>query len=151
MMDPVRVIVDADSCPKSCFQIIKKLALKYHLVIITVASFNHRIDSENHIITGDEDQATDIAVVNQTRAGDIVVTQDWGLAAMILGKSAKAIAPNGRIYQAEQMALLLEERNIMAKFRRSGGHTKGPPQRIKKDDDRFEQNLVRILEQTILG
>ena len=146
-----RVIVDADACPKSCLQIIRKLAAVYDFEVITVASFNHHIEHARHQVTGNEAQATDIAIINQVREGDIVVTQDWGLAAIALGKRAGAIAPGGRIYQDDQMDMLLEERNILAKFRRGGGRTRGPAKRTSDDDHRFEANLTGLLKTIIPG
>lgn len=95
---------------------------------------------------GDESQATDIAVANLTQLGDIVITQDWGLAALILGKKARAISPRGRIYLVEQIDLLLEERNLLAKYRKTGGRTKGPSKHTKDDDRIFEENLLKILQ-----
>lgn len=145
-MATVRVIVDADACPKACLQIIRNLASDYDLEVITVASFNHFFDHANHQVAGNEAQAADIAIINQTREGDIVITQDWGLAAMVLGKRAWAIAPNGRIYENEQMDWLLEERNLLAKFRRGGGRTRGPAKRTSGDDLRFKENFLKLLE-----
>lgn len=150
-MIATRVIIDADACPKACLQIIRKLALIYDFEVITVASFNHHFEHTNHQITGNEDQATDIAIINQVREGDIVVTQDWGLAAIVLGKSALAIAPGGRIFENNQMDALLEERNILAKFRRGGGRTRGPAKRTTDDDNRFEANFVSLLKAIIPG
>lgn len=127
-------------------QIARKLAKKFNLELITVASFNHRISSENHLVVGDESQATDIAVANLTQPGDIVITQDWGLAALIMGKKARAISPRGWIYSSEQIDLLLEERNLLAKYRNSGGRTKGPSKHSKDDDRLFESNLLKLLQ-----
>ncbi len=128
-------------------QIAQKLAEQFNFKLITVASFNHRILNENHLVVGDESQATDIAIANLTQAGDIVITQDWGLAALILGKKAHAISPRGRIYSSDQIDLLLEERNLLAKFRNSGGRTKGPSKHSKDDDQIFEANLVKLLQE----
>ena len=111
-----------------------------------MASFNHQISNENHHVVGDESQATDIAVANLTQLGDIVITQDWGLAALILGKKAHAISPRGRIYSAGQIDLLLEERNLLAKYRSSGGRTKGPSRRSRDDDRLFKCNLIKLLQ-----
>jgi uncharacterized protein len=143
-MTEFRVIVDADACPRNCLQIIQKLSGLYHYEVITVASFNHQIQSPNHWIVGNESQAADIKVSNLTRSGDIVVTQDWGLAAMVLAKNAKAISPTGKIFEAATIDLLLEERDILAKHRRSGGRTKGPSKRNKADDQNFETNLQKL-------
>jgi uncharacterized protein YaiI (UPF0178 family) len=146
-----RVIIDADACPRACLQIIRKLAMVYDFEVITVASFNHHFEYTHHQVTGNEAQATDIAIINQVREGDIVVTQDWGLAAMVLGKHALAIAPGGRIYKDDQMDLLLEERSMLAKFRRGGGRTRGPAKRTSEDDHRFEANFLNLLQTIIPG
>lgn len=139
------MIVDADACPKNCLRIAQRLARQYNYELITVASFNHQISNENHHIVGDESQAADIAVVNLAQPGDIVITQDWGLAALILAKKAHAISPRGRIFSPEQIDLLLEERNLLAKYRSSGGRMKGPSKRSRDDDRLFETNLLKLL------
>ena len=144
-MSTLQVIIDADACPKSCLKITQKLAKVYSFEVITIASFNHQIENPRHITVGDEPQATDIAVINLCCPGDIVVTQDWGLAAMVLAKKAMAISPHGKIFQPDQMELLLEERNLLARFRKGGGRTKGPAKRTKDEDERFEQNLEKLL------
>ena len=145
-MSNLCVIVDADACPRSCLKIVQKLAREYKYEVITIASFNHQIDNPNHFVVGNESQATDIAVINRTRVGDIVVTQDWGLAAMVLAKGGKAIAPNGRIFRTDQIDLLLEERNVLAKFRRAGGRTSGPAKRTPSDDLYFTKSLIELLD-----
>lgn len=110
-----------------------------------MASFNHRINNPIHLVVGDESQAADITVVNQTQPGDIVITQDWGLAAMVLAKQAHALSPQGRIYEPDQMDSLLEERHLLAEYRRSGGRTKGPAKRTRNDDERFMENFRKVL------
>ncbi len=147
-MADLRVIVDADACPKNCLQIIQKLSQTYRYQVITVASFNHQIQGAHHYIVGNESQAADIMVSNLTKPGDIVVTQDWGLAAIVLAKNAKALSPTGRIFETSTIDLLLEERNILAKYRRSGGRTKGPSKRSIQDDQNFEKNLRRLVTET---
>ncbi len=144
-MADLRVIVDADACPKNCLQIIQKLSQTYRYQVITVASFNHQIQGAHHYIVGNESQAADIMVSNLTKPGDIVVTQDWGLAAIVLAKNAKALSPTGRIFETATIDLLLEERNILAKYRRGGGRTKGPSKRSIQDDQNFEKNLLRLV------
>lgn len=145
-MPGYKVMVDADACPKACLQIVQKLAAAYQVRVLTVASFNHQIDNAEHIITGNEKDAADLAIMNRVSAGDIVVTQDWGLAALVLGKKAQAIAPNGRIYSDSRMDQMLEERNLLAKYRRSGGRTKGPSKRSGQDDRLFAANFEKLLQ-----
>jgi len=118
-----------------------KLARTYGLEVWTVASFNHNIESDHHIVVGNASQEADLKVMNLTEPGDIVITQDWGLAAMVLGKGAQCLSPVGREYNLATMDFLLEEREVKAKLRRAGGKTRGPKKRSIEDDKRFEQSL----------
>lgn len=142
----MKVVVDADACPKSVLAICLKVAHSYSIPVWTVASFDHAIEgSDHHIEVGGDPQETDVRILNVTDAQDLVVTQDWGLAAVVLGKGAKCLSPAGREYRSETMEFLLEERDIKAKHRRSGGRTKGPKKRTGDDDRQFEASLVRML------
>ena len=143
----MKILVDADACPKSALQICRETAQKYGVPLVTVANFNHRIESDHHIIVGNDPQETDLKIINSTEAGDIVVTQDWGLAAIVLGKGARCLSPAGREYRSDKIDFLLEERYIKAKFRRGGGRTKGPKKRSFEDDQKFETCLEKILLQ----
>ena len=143
----MKILVDADACPKSALQICREVGEKYDVPLVTVANFNHRIESDHHIIVGNDPQETDLKIINSTEAGDIVVTQDWGLAAIVLGKGARCLSPAGREYRSDKIDFLLEERDIKAKFRRGGGRTKGPKKRSFEDDQKFETCLEKILSQ----
>ncbi|NLJ73396.1 MAG: DUF188 domain-containing protein [Firmicutes bacterium] len=141
-----RVVVDADACPRACLSILRKHKAHWGYELLTVSSVDHNVDSSNHITVGKGQDAADLAVINNTQKGDIVVTQDWGLAALALGKGAYAISPWGRVYSDQNIDFLLEERSIKARFRRSGGRTKGPSARSDQDDRRFEDNLLVLLK-----
>lgn len=145
----MKIIVDADACPKNALQICMKLGKKYDVSVWTVASFNHNIVSDRHIVVGNAPQEADIKVINLSEAGDIVITQDWGLAAMVLGKPAYCLSPSGREFRAENIEFLMEEREIKAKLRRSGGRTKGPAKRTTEDDQKFMATLQKILKQAL--
>jgi uncharacterized protein YaiI (UPF0178 family) len=141
----MKILVDADACPKTVFRICMNLGRKYHIPVWTVASFNHSIDSDHHVAVGDDSQEADIKIINMTEQGDIVVTQDWGLAAVVLGKGARCLSPAGREFRPDRITFLLEEREVKNRLRRSGGRTKGPKKRTIEDDQRFEICLERIL------
>lgn len=145
----MKIIVDADACPKNALQICMKLGEQYAVPVWTVASMNHNIESDHHVIVDTGSQAADIKVVNLTDAGDIIVTQDWGLAAMVLGKPARCLSPAGREYRADSIEFLMEEREVKAKARRGGGRTKGPRKRTVEDDLHFEQSLRKVIERAI--
>jgi len=142
----LKIIVDADACPKSVLQICIRVARDYNFPVWTVASFNHNIISDHHIVVGNSSQEADIRVVNLAQAGDVAVTQDWGLAAMLLGKGVKCLNPIGREFSPATIEFLLEEREAKAKFRRSGGRTKGPKKRVPENDRQFEACLQAILK-----
>jgi len=141
----MKIMVDADACPKSVLQICMSIGHQYGVQVWTVASFNHSIDSDHPVIVGNDPQEADIKIINMTEEGDIIVTQDWGLAAVVLGKGAKCLSPVGREFRPDKIQFLLEEREIKSKLRRSGVRTKGPKKRTVDDDRRFETCLERIL------
>lgn len=141
----MKLIVDADACPKAVLQICIRVALKYAIPVWTVASFNHNIESDHHVVVGNASQEADIRVMNLAQVGDVAVTQDWGLAAMLLGKGVKCLNPDGQEFSTNSIEFLLEEREAKAKFRRGGGRTKGPKKRRLEDDQKFEACLLDIL------
>jgi uncharacterized protein YaiI (UPF0178 family) len=140
----MKILVDADACPRSVLEICIRLGRKYNIPVWTVASFNHRIESDHPVVVGDGFQEADIKIVNLTEPGDVIITGDWGLAAMVLEKGAKCLSPIGREFHPEKMDFLLEERELKAKFRRGGGRTKGPRKRTLEDDRRFEVSFEKV-------
>lgn len=146
-----KVIVDADACPRACLQVLQKHKKTWGYRLLTVASQDHRIQNADHIMVDKGADSADLAVMNNALPGDIVVTQDWGLAALVLGKGAHALAPSGRIYSNKNIDFLLEERFLKAKHRRSGGHTKGPAARTSQDNLKFEHSFLELLERARKG
>lgn len=132
--------------------VLRKLRKEYGYRLVTVASFHHNIgagdqDGVEHVTVGDGPDEADLAVVNRTRPGDIVVTQDWGLAALVLGKGARCLTPIGYVFTQERIDFQLDERHVKSKHRRAGGRTKGPRARNAADDEKFERALRKLLEQ----
>jgi len=148
--EAMKIIVDADACPKTVLNICIKLGHKYDIPVWTVASFNHNIKSDHHTIVGGDAQETDLKVINLAEKGDIAVTQDWGLAAVLLGKQVRSLSPAGREYRPETIDFMLEEREVKAKFRRSGGRTKGPKKRTEAEDYKFSQCLEQIIREELI-
>ena len=90
--------------------------------------------------------AVDLALINLCKRGDVVVTQDYGVAVLALGKSAKAIHQSGRWYTEENIDALLMERHLARKARKSSkNHLKGPAKRAKEDDERFAESFERLI------
>lgn len=104
-------------------------------------------DGYSEVVTVDKQRdSVDIALINKTTEGDIIVTQDYGVAAMALGKGARAINQNGMVYSNDNMDRLLFERHLSQKIRRSGGRTPGPRKRSKTHDGGFEVGLRKLIE-----
>lgn len=141
----MKILVDADACPRSVFRICTKIGRKYGAPVWSVANFHHHIQSNHHVLVGDASEEADIKIMNMAEEGDVVVTQDWGLAAMVLGKGARCVSPAGREFRQNKIEFLLEERELKSKFRRGGGRTRGPKKRTTEDDRRFEVCLEHIL------
>ncbi len=141
----MKILIDADACPRAVLRTCFFTGKIYEIPVWTVASFNHNIDSDNHVVVGNSSQEADLKIMNLAKTGDVVITQDWGLAAMLLGKGAKCISPSGREFSEDNIDFLLEEREVKAKYRRAGGRTGGPKPRSKNDDKKFSSSLERIL------
>jgi hypothetical protein len=142
----MKILVDGDACPKSVLHICKKVGRKYGVPVWSVASFHHNIESDHHVLVGDASQEADIKIMNITDEGDVVVTGDQGLAAIVLGKGAKSLNPAGWEFRSDRIEFMLEERAIKGKVRRAGGRTKGPKRRTTEDDRRFEMCLEQCLK-----
>lgn len=144
----MRILVDADACPVK--QIIVWMAKEKKIPVTMLIDTSHELsDGYSTIITVDKQaDSVDFALMNLLEREDIVVTQDYGLAAMAIGKGARALNQNGLIFTDENMDKLLMERHIGGKIRRGGGRTKGPAKRTKDDDARFEGAFEQLLNES---
>ena len=141
----MQILVDADACPVK--QIIVRLAKQRNIPVTMLIDTSHELnDGYSRIITVDKQaDSVDYALMGLLTREDIVVTQDFGLAAMVIGKGAKVVNQNGLIFTDANMDKLLLERHIGQKIRRGGGRTKGPSKRTKDDDARFEAVFEGLL------
>jgi uncharacterized protein YaiI (UPF0178 family) len=142
----VNILVDADACPVK--GIIVKIAKQYRLPVTMVIDTSHELDDRYStvIVVDKARDSADIALINLVRAGDIVVTQDYGVAALALGKKARAVNQNGLIYSDGNIDKLLFERHLGQKVRRAGGRTSNPRKRTPEDDMNFEKAFQRMIE-----
>ncbi len=145
----MKILVDADACP--CNRIIEKVAMEYQIPVLFLVDSSHILHSEygEVLIIGKGADAVDFALVNRLQNGDIAVTQDYGVAAMTLGKKGYAIHPSGKIYDNRNMDQMLFERHLSKLWRKSNKrfHGKGPKKRTKEDDERFERSFRRLIHQ----
>ena len=142
------ILVDADACP--VVRIVERVAKAHGVPVTLLCDTNHVLHSaysEVRIVGAGAD-AVDFALVNLCKRGDIVVTQDYGVAAMAQGKGAMGIHQSGRWYTDDNIEQLLMERHLAQKARRASGkhHLKGPAKRTQEDDVRFRDSFWRLIE-----
>ncbi|MCM3710228.1 YaiI/YqxD family protein [Sporosarcina luteola] len=135
------IFVDADGCPviNETISIAKQFNLPCTLICDTAHEM-HREGAETIIVSKGAD-AVDFVLVNKVQKGDIVVTQDYGLAAMVLAKQGHPIDQNGRLYTNENIDQLLYARHAAQKIRMAGGRLRGPKKRSKESNEKFKLNF----------
>ncbi len=140
------ILVDADACPVVNETI--QIAIQYGFHCILICDTTHEIHREGAetIIVSKGADAVDFVLVNRVQKGDIVVTQDYGLAAMVLAKKGHPINQNGRLYTDDNIDQLLYARHHAQKVRMGGGRLRGPKKRAKHNNLKFEKNLKELCE-----
>ena len=141
----MKILVDADACPVK--ELIVSAARKRSIPVLMLMDTSHeRDDGYSTVIIVDKGRdSADIRLVNLTEPGDLVVTQDYGVAAMALARGARAVNQNGIVYGAENMDRLLFERALGQKIRRAGGKAGKNKRRTKDDDEAFRKALDGLL------
>lgn len=143
----MKIFVDADACP--VVDIAEDIATKYNIPVTLLCDTNHVLTSDYSevIVVGAGADAVDYKLISICHRGDIVVTQDYGVAAMALGKGAYAIHQSGKWYTDENIDQMLMERHLNKKARRasSRNHIKGPRKRTDEDDQRFSESFEKLL------
>lgn len=143
----MKIFVDADACP--VIDIVEDIATKYNIPVTLLCDTNHVLTSDYSevIVVGAGADAVDYKLISICHRGDIVVTQDYGVAAMALGKGAYAIHQSGKWYTDENIDQMLMERHLNKKARRasSRNHIKGPRKRTEEDDQRFAESFEKLL------
>ena len=144
----MHIFIDADACP--VVGIVEKTAKKYNLPVTLLCDTNHILysDYSEVIVVGAGADAVDYKLISICHKRDIVVSQDYGVAAMALGKGAYAIHQSGKWYTNDNIDQMLMERHLNKKARRSShkNHIKGPKKRTEEDDERFTQSFEKMIK-----
>lgn len=141
----VKVLIDADGCPVGDQTI--AIARRFKLDVILLCDTSHEMYREGAetVTVSKGPDAVDFVLVNRVKKGDIVVTQDYGLAAMVLAKQGYPIDQNGRLYSEENIDQLLHGRHVAKKIRQGGGRMKGPKKRKPEDNENFITNFTELI------
>ena len=147
----MKVLIDADACPVTgiAVNLCKRFSVPCVLLCDT-AHILHREGADTLIFDKGAD-SVDFALVNRAKKGDIVITQDYGLASMCLGRQARVLHQDGWEYTAYNISGLMEQRHAAKKHRLAGGRTKGPSKRTKQQDDAFTTAFDTLLQQAVQG
>lgn len=147
----MKILVDADACP--VVRIVEEVAKEFQIPVVLLCDTHHILKSDYSeiVIVGAGPDAVDFKLVSICRKGDLVVTQDYGVAAMILGKGAFGIHQSGKWYTNENIDEMLMERHLAKKARnaKKRNHLKGPTKRTAEDDKRFEVSLKKLVEKCL--
>ncbi len=141
----MRILIDADGCPVIGETL--KIAHKYHVPVVLVCDTSHlfsELDAEVVTVSKGRDSA-DLVLANRAEAGDIVVTQDYGLAAICLARHTSVLNQDGIIFTSDNIDAFLMARHTARKIRNAGGKLKGPSKRSVKQNLAFIESLEKLL------
>ena len=139
------ILIDADGC--RVVDITVKIATEKKINCVILCDTSHVFEKlgVKTITVSKGNDSVDFALVNMVQPGDIVVTQDYGLAAMCLARRAVAINQNGMMYTNDNIDALLHERHASKKIRMAGGRLKGASKRTAEQDAAFAKALRGLL------
>lgn len=142
----MKILIDADGCP--VVDLTVRLAAKHGAECVILCDTAHEFNREGAqtVIVEKGADSVDFKLVNLVREGDIVVTQDYGLAAMCLARKTVPLSQNGMVYTDKNIDQLLFTRYVSKKIRNSGGRLKGPSKRKPEQDKAFEEALERLIK-----
>ena len=144
----MKIWIDADACPKVIKEVVFKTSFRSKIPVLLVANSYMAVPPDSLIRSIQVDKGADVAdsyIVDHLEAGDLVVTADIPLAALVVEKDATAINPRGELYTEENISERLSMRDFMQEMRDSGMNTGGPPPFGPKDKESFANSLNRLL------
>ena len=142
----MKVLIDADACPVVDIAIAQCKSFGIECILLCdTAHILHRDGAQTLIFDKGAD-SVDFALVNRVVSGDIVITQDYGLASMCLARNARVLHQDGWEYTPDNIDALLLTRHESRKYRAAGGRTKGPKKRTAIQDQTFKKALQTMLQ-----
>lgn len=144
----MKIWVDADACPVVIKDILFRAAQRTGMQLTLVANQSVRIPSSPNIKFIQVASGFDVAdneIVKRLAAGDLVITADIPLAAVVIDLGGRALNPRGELYSADNIKARLTMRNFMDTLRSSGVDTGGPPTFSRGDRKTFADQLDKFL------
>ncbi|RBW70517.1 YaiI/YqxD family protein [Bacillus taeanensis] len=143
------IFIDADACPVPIKQEIQDICRNVPVDVLFVASYAHVMNEEKNtkwIIVDSNREEVDLYIVNHVIPNDFVITQDYGLASILLPKGVYVLSPRGKRYLEKNIDDLLYMRHLSSKERRAGNRVKGPKPFRKEDKERFSEEFKKVLK-----
>ena len=147
----MKILIDADGCP--VVDITVRLSQQFGITCLILCDTAHafqRPGAETLVFDKGAD-SVDFSLVNRVAPGDIVITQDYGLASMCLSRGARILHQDGWEYTQDNIDALLLVRHESRKHRAAGGRMKGTKKRTQAQNDSFEAGLRALLQTTVQG
>ena len=139
------VLIDADGCPVVDIAVRLSKQADADCIIVCDTSHVYEKAGAKTVIVSKGNDSADFVLVNMIRKNDIVITQDYGLAAMCLAREAVPVSQDGMLYTSSNIDALLLQRHTAKKIRMSGGRLRGPSKRTRSQDSSFEKALKNLL------
>ncbi|WP_130806650.1 YaiI/YqxD family protein [Senegalia massiliensis] len=145
----MKILVDSDSCPVK--DLAYKISSKYNIDILFITSISHysinsEIDSSHYIYVDNFSEAADIEIMNRLGEDDIVISDDYGLASLVLSKKCYCISSKGYIYNNDNINSLLTRRYLSKEQRKLNKRVKSTnKKREKKDNKKFEEKFIKLI------
>ncbi len=141
----MRILIDGDACP--VINIAINMAKKYDIEVIIFTTINHNMSKYDAtvVLAENSKEAVDLKLINSSKKDDIIITQDYGVASLALGKKCYAINQNGKVFTLDNIDSLLMSRHINRKERKKGKYT-SIPKRTSEMDENFESSLSNLIE-----
>ena len=139
------IYVDGDSCP--VIPIIKDICNSRDLKYMVISDYNHdlKVPEENRFIVDCEQDEADLYIANRIESGDFLITNDMGLASMVLGKKVTVLNFNGDSINLNNIDVLLFQRHVASRERKNNIYKSKFKKRKKEDDENFRVSLLNIL------
>ena len=145
----MQIYIDADGCP--VVEETVSLAGRYGVTCTICCDTSHVFEKQGArtLVFSKGADSVDFALVNLLKPGDLVVTQDYGLAAMCLARRAYVLDQNGREYRDDNIDAMLLQRHTARKIRAGGGRLRVPAKRKPEQDAAFRESLEAFLRRNL--
>ncbi|EFM80350.1 YaiI/YqxD family protein [Enterococcus faecalis TX0855] len=148
----MKIFVDGDGSPVK--ETVIEVAVEKALDVVIVTSVDHYSlkdypENVSFVYVDKGADAADFKIVQLIKKGDLLITQDYGLASLVLPKGVSGFHQLGYQYTKENIDGLLEQRYFSGQIRRKGGRTKGPKPFTDQDRITFKQALIELVERSL--